>query len=386
MAGIYIHVPFCKRICSYCDFYKSAVLTLIPEYLSAVQKELDIKREYLQNEIIESIYLGGGTPSLLNSGQVNQLIDKISQLHHIAPGCEITLEANPDDLSEQYLTAIRESTPVNRISIGIQSFNDRDLQLLNRRHTAAQAIDSIKQARNSGFRNISIDLIYGLPGMDMQGWQKNLDLAFSLDIQHLSAYHLSIEPGTSLSRSVAKGLLQIMEEEESARQFVVLNETGEKNGFIHYEISNLALEGYFSRHNSGYWQQKKYLGVGPAAHSYNILSRQWNIPHVRKYIHAINTGSEYSESENLTAVKRYNEYLMVSLRTIRGVDLEVIRHEFGETAYHDFIKAAESVKSSGYMIQQGQICKLTRQGWLISDYIISGLMKDEDSIKKPPGY
>jgi len=382
MAGLYIHVPFCKRICSYCDFYKSAVLTLIPEYLAAIQKELDIRREYLQNEWIESIYLGGGTPSLLSTCQVNQVIDKIGRLHHIAPGCEITLEANPDDLSEQYLRAIRETTPVNRISIGIQSFSNRDLQLLNRRHTSAQALDSIKQARNTGFSNISIDLIYGLPGMDTQEWQKNLDLAFSLDIQHLSAYHLSIEPGTALSRSVAKGLLQIMEEEESARQFVVLNETGKKNGFVHYEISNLAREGYFSRHNSGYWQQKKYLGIGPAAHSYNILSRQWNIPHVRKYIQAINTGSEFSESENLNAVKRYNEYLMVSLRTIRGADLEVIYHEFGETAYHDFISAAESVKSSGHMMQQGQICKLTRQGWLISDYIISGLMKDEDTRSK----
>lgn len=386
MAGIYIHVPFCKRICSYCDFYKSAVLTLIPGYLTAIQKELDIRREYLQNECIESIYLGGGTPSLLNTYQVNQVIDKIIRLHNIDPVCEITLEANPDDLSEQYLRALRETTPVNRISIGIQSFSDSDLQLLNRRHTATQALDSIKQARNAGFSNISIDLIYGLPGMDTQGWQKNLDLAFSLDIQHLSAYHLSIEPGTALSRSVAKGLLQVMEEEESARQFVVLNETGEKNGFIHYEISNLAREGYFSRHNSGYWQQKKYLGIGPAAHSYNILSRRWNIPDVRKYIQAINTGSEFSESENLNAIKRYNEYLMVSLRTICGVDMDVIHHEFGETAYLDFIRATESGISSGHMIQQGRICRLTRQGWLISDYIISGLMMDEDPIKKPPGY
>ncbi len=378
MAGIYIHVPFCKRICSYCDFYKSAVLYLIPEYLSAIQKELDLRREYLQNERVESIYLGGGTPSQLNPGQINQVIDKIMQLHRISPGCEITLEANPDDLSGQYLETMMRDTLVNRISIGIQSFNDSELRLLNRRHSSVQALDSIKQARNAGFRNISIDLIYGIPGMDTQGWQKNLDLAFSSNIQHLSAYHLSIEPGTALSRSVAKGLLRLTGEEESARQFIVLNETGEKNGFIHYEISNLAKAGYFSRHNSGYWQQMKYLGIGPAAHSYNILSRQWNIPHVRKYIAAITSGSEFYESEDLDAVKRYNEYLMVSLRTKQGVDLEVIYREFGETVYNDFMKAAESVKKSGYMNQQGQVCKLTREGWLISDYIISGLMKNED--------
>jgi oxygen-independent coproporphyrinogen III oxidase len=376
MAGIYINVPFCKRICSYCDFYKSAVTSLIPDYLIAIEKELDQRKEYLQNEKIETLYLGGGTPSLLTPEQIGNILESVRKLYPVSPNCEITIEANPDDLSKQYLDHLVEDTPVNRISIGIQSFNDRDLLLLNRRHTVAQALECIELARNAGFKNISIDLIYGLPGMDCQGWKENLDLAFSIGIQHLSAYHLSIEPGTAFSRMMKKGLLPATDEEESSRQFALLNKTAEENGFIHYEISNLAKEGYFSRHNTGYWEQKKYLGIGPAAHSYDINSRQWNIPHVKNYIAAIAHGYEYAEREELDANKRYNEYLMVSLRTFHGADMEIIRRQFGEKAQHDFIKAIQSIKSSGHMIQREQFCKLTREGWLISDYIISKLMKD----------
>lgn len=378
MAGIYVHFPFCKKICGYCDFYKTTVVSLVPDYLKCIEKELDIRTGYLQNEKIDTIYLGGGTPSILTPEQIYNVIEKIRHLHHLSSGCEITMEVNPDDLSGQYLNELAKFTPVNRISIGIQSFDDKDLQLLNRRHTAAQARESIELATNAGFKNISIDLIYGLPGMNTRSWQKNLDLAFSFKIQHLSAYHLSIEPGTAFSRLAAGGLLKITDEEESARQFDALNNTGEENGFIHYEISNLAKEGYFSRHNSGYWQQKVYLGIGPAAHSFNNISRQWNIPDLRKYIRAITKGYDFSEKEELDINKRYNEYLMVSLRTMFGVDLKVILREFGEKAYHDFREAIRSTQSSGHMIQTGQICKLTKEGWLISDFIISKLMRDSD--------
>jgi oxygen-independent coproporphyrinogen-3 oxidase len=271
------------------------------------------------------------------------------------------------------LDELADFTPVNRISIGIQSFDDRDLHLLSRRHTAAQAHKSIKQAMHAGFKNISIDLIYGLPGMDVQRWQKNLDLAFSYEIRHLSAYHLTIEPGTAFSRMASRGLLKTADEDESTRQFVALNKTGEENGFEHYEISNLAREGYYSRHNTGYWQRKTYLGIGPAAHSYNIFSRQWNVPDIRKYIAAVNRGYEFYGKEELDIDKRYNEYLMVSLRTNRGVDLKIIQAEFGDQTYQDFLKAIATFVSSGHMIREGLNCKLTKEGWLISDYIISKL-------------
>lgn len=355
----------------------------MPDYLKALETELDIRKQYLQNEIVETIYLGGGTPSLLTPEQILNIIKKINQLHQVTPHCEITLEANPDDLSLQYLDELIKNTPVNRISIGIQSFNDNDLLLLNRRHNAAQALNSIEYARGAGFRNISVDLIYGLPGMDTRKWQKNLDLAFSLEIQHLSAYHLSIEPGTAFSRMAKLGLLKITEEVESSSQFAALCKTSADNGFIHYEISNLAKAGYFSRHNSNYWQQKKYLGIGPSAHSYNIVSRYWNIAHVKKYLAAINNGGIFYEKEKLDVNKRYNEYLMVALRTIQGVNLDIIHHEYGEKTYKDFINSIQSIKLSGHMIQEGQVCKLTEKGWMISDYIITKLMKEESLSQEP---
>lgn len=381
MAGIYVHIPFCKRICSYCDFYKTAVVSLVPDYLKALALELDIRKEYLQQEIIETIYLGGGTPSLLTPEQILFILEKIKQLHQISPECEITLEANPDDLSTQYLEQLRYKTGINRISIGIQSFNDRDLHLLNRRHNAQQAMSSIEYALEAGFKNISVDLIYGLPGMDIRAWQKNLDLVFAAHIQHLSAYHLSIEPGTAFARLASRGVLKITDEEESFLQFAALRKTAAENGFIHYEISNLAKTGYFSKHNSNYWQQKPYLGIGPSAHSYNIQSRQWNIAPVKNYINAMAAGEAFFEKEELDDDKRYNEYLLVSLRTIEGVDLERVQREFGDQRCISLVMAIQSLIISGHMVQEGRICKLTEKGWLISDFIISRLMSGESRQK-----
>jgi len=376
MAGIYIHIPFCKRICSYCDFYKTTVISIIPDFLKTLEKELEIRRPYLQDEIIETVYIGGGSPSLLMPEQMLHLLERVRHLYRISGDCEITLEANPDDLSVKFLQRLMADTPVNRLSIGIQSFNDNDLLLLNRRHTAAQALSCIKEARLAGFKNISIDLIYGLPGMKLQEWQKNLDLAFSLNIQHLSAYHLTIEPGTAFARMVSHGLFNIASEEESVNQFAALRKIAGENGFIHYEISNLARDGFFSRHNSNYWLQKKYLGAGPSAHSYDIISRQWNISQVKKYIEAVSKGEVLFEREELNATTRFNEHLMVSLRTMMGVDLEKIRMEFGEKWYRDFCKAIQPVINSGHMIREGSVCKMTEKGWLISDHIISGLIRE----------
>jgi oxygen-independent coproporphyrinogen III oxidase len=377
MAGIYIHIPFCKRICSYCDFFKTTIISLIPDYLKAVEKELEIRRPYLQNEIIETVYLGGGSPSLLKPEQILHMLERIRQLYQVSGNCEITLEANPDDLTFQYLKDLITHTPVNRLSVGIQSFDDNQLLLLNRRHTAAQALLCIKNARLAGFKNISIDLIYGLPGMKFGEWQKNLSTAFSLEIEHLSAYHLSIENGTAFSRMASSGLLKIADEEESANQFTELNKTAGEKGFIHYEISNLARDGYFSRHNANYWLQKKYLGAGSSAHSYDLDSRQWNISHVRKYIEALNKGEVYFEREELDLTARFNEYLMVSLRTISGVNLEKIKQDFGNKWLHYFTQAIQCYINSGHIIREDDVFSMTTQGWLISDYIISRLMKDE---------
>jgi len=376
MAGLYIHVPFCKKICSYCDFCKTALISLIPEYLKAIEKELDSRKSYVRHERLETLYLGGGTPSLLTPEQISRIMSVIKDIYPVSPSCEITFEANPEDLTPAYLEKLHAQTPVNRLSVGIQSFNDSDLVFLNRRHNAQQALHCIRHAREAGYENIGIDLIYGLPGMDTRRWQRNLDLAFALEIKHLSAYHLSIEPGTAFSRMAKKGLLKVVAEEESANQFSVLHKAAIDNGFIHYEISNLAKEGYFSIHNTNYWKQKRYLGVGPSAHSYDLYSRRWNIPHVKHYLAAISAGREYAESEALGNTTRYNEFVMLSLRTMWGIDLNRVRLEFGEPYYLDFLQHARQSIASGHMVKEGEICRLTEKGWLISDYIVSGLMKD----------
>jgi oxygen-independent coproporphyrinogen-3 oxidase len=375
MAGIYIHIPFCKRICSYCDFYKTTFVSLLPEYINTLELELIQRNFYLEDEAVDTIYFGGGTPSVLSADDINRLILQIKSRFTISKSCEITLEANPDDLSPEYLIQLH-STDVNRLSIGVQSFMDKQLKVLNRRHSAVQAFQCIENAKNAGFNNISLDLIYGLPGMTHTEWVKNLETAFSLDIQHLSAYHLTIEPNTAFSRLSKRGLLQLPEEEESAAQFIVLHEWAMKNGFIHYEISNLCREGYYSTHNTNYWRSKKYLGIGPAAHSYNIESRQWNIADVKKYMNALRSDQSYFEKEPLAVKTRFNEYIMISLRTIWGVDLEQVFRDFGEKISADFERDLQPFIQSGKIIKQGNIVTMTPEAWLISDHILTRLMKE----------
>ena len=375
MAGIYIHIPFCKRICSYCDFYKSTVLTLIPDYLTALEKELGIRRSYLGKETIETIYIGGGTPSLLTTGQLAGIFENVSRNFTLASDCEITLEANPDDLTPEYLGLIRKDTPVNRLSIGIQSFHDDDLLFLNRRHNASQAISCISNSQSLGFHNLSIDLIYGIPGMNTDQWKRNLEQAFSLEVQHLSAYHLTIEKGTMLHKKLGKGEVKPVQEDESIRQFAVLRKMAAEHAFIHYEISNLARDGFFSRHNSNYWNEKKYLGAGPAAHSYNLTSRQWNFADLKKYIRAISSEEPFFESESLDDTTRFNERLMVTLRTMQGLDTEGVLQDFGEERYRAFEKSALPHISGGYLLREGIYYRMTEQGWMVSDWIIADLMQ-----------
>ncbi|MBN2814118.1 MAG: radical SAM family heme chaperone HemW [Bacteroidales bacterium] len=386
MAGIYVHIPFCKKLCSYCDFYKCVQTTRIPSYIQALHKELDERREYLLNEEVLTIYFGGGTPSLLTPLQIGDLLNHINRLYRVAGDCEITLEANPDDLSASYLRELHEGTSVNRLSIGVQSFNDDDLKLLNRRHNAGDAEACMLNARKAGFNNISMDLIYGLPGMNPASWRQQLEKAFALEIEHLSAYQLTIEEGTGLSRQLKQGMITLPEEEICAEQFFILHEMALAKGFNHYEISNLARDGFISRHNSGYWQQQNYLGAGPSAHSYNGKSRQWNIADVQQYIRALENHVEYAVREELSDVTRYNEYLMVSLRTSTGADLQVINENFGTLFVEQFTRDIQRFVDSGHVVNENGRYYMTPGGWFISDYVLTRLMMEEkqDSLLNIP--
>ncbi len=347
----------------------------MPDFLSALETEIGERAGYLDGEPLETIYFGGGTPSLIPLGGLQRIFGKISENFSLSPGCEITIEANPDDLSRHYLQELHHSSPVNRLSVGIQSFRDHDLKLLNRRHDSKQALQCIEDAKNAGFANITIDLIYGLPDMDLPAWKSNLEMAFSLDIQHLSAYHLTIEPNTALARMTSRGLIHLPEEGSSSEQFLLLNKMARLNGFEHYEISNLAKEGYMSQHNSNYWRQKKYLGLGPSAHSFNLDSRQWNVSSIRKYIDSIAEGSSYSESEILDEKTKFNEYLMLSLRTNRGISLSHIVQEFGQEVADLLEKKVRLTGSEDWIRQQDDGIRLTEAGWMVSDYIVSRLMR-----------
>jgi len=377
MAGIYIHIPFCRKICSYCDFYKTTWLQLMPEYRIALELDLERNKSLLNGERIETIYFGGGTPSLMEAKDVAGIVDRIGALFDVSPFCEITLEANPDDLTPAWLYNLRTSTPVNRLSIGIQSFNDETLRMLNRRHNALQALECMNYAKASGFTNITIDLIYGLPKMDLAEWKRNLEIALALGIQHLSAYHLTIEPNTGLSRQVNRGLLRLPEDEESAEQFLLLHEMAEDKGYKHYEISNFAREGFISNHNVNYWLASKYLGIGASAHSYTLDTRRWNVSDVKKYMHALQHGEKYYDSEDIDNLKKFNEYLMVSLRTMWGINTGTMNREFGALAVNAFLKDCEPFISTGMLIRHENNVVMSPEGWLISDHIISRLMHED---------
>jgi oxygen-independent coproporphyrinogen-3 oxidase len=374
MAGIYIHIPFCKRICSYCDFYKSGLTHLIPSFLDSLHIEIHQRSGYLEKEPIETIYFGGGTPSLLNIQQISRIIEDLNKNFQIEQNCEITIEANPDDLSVEYLMQLH-GIGINRLSIGIQSFNDNELKLLNRRHDSLQSIRSIEFARTAGFKNLSVDLIYGIPGMTNKTWQENLEMG--VQSEHISVYHLTIEPGTALSRSVSKGLLSLVDEKESEDQFFLAREICISRGFDHYEISNMAKPGYISKHNSNYWLQKRYLGLGPSAHSFNIISRQWNHADIKKYISGAESGQFGHELELLSEKNRYNEHLMLALRTAWGADEHKIEDVFGKEFRHRFITTVQPFIQSGHIENDVTVYKMTPKGWLISDYILSCMMMAE---------
>ena len=373
MAGIYIHIPFCKQICHYCDFHKELFNEKTNNLLKAIEKEVGLQKDYLEGERVDTVYFGGGTPTVLNPEQIQSLYDIVRKFHPINKDAEITLEANPDDLNIKYLQELN-GNKINRISIGIQSFFDKELKILNRRHTAEQSYNSIKQTIQAGFTNIGIDLMYGIPGTDFELWERSIEKALEFPIQHISAYHLTIEPGTAFAAFLKKGKIKLMEEEESVEQFRELIDKLEKKGFVHYEISNFCKEGCFSQHNTNYWKQEKYLGLGPSAHSFNGMSRQWNISDNKKYIDAIARNNIPSSKETLDEKTRYNEYVLTSLRTMWGADLKYIEETFGKEARDYCVSLSNRFIDYGMIEKKEESLILTQQGKFISDNIISELL------------
>jgi oxygen-independent coproporphyrinogen III oxidase len=377
MAGIYIHIPFCKKLCSYCDFYHIITQSENTYFIDALLSEASIRKEYLGNEIISTIYIGGGTPSILLKEEIKTILSNIRKLYKVDENCEITIELNPDDIDKDYLQGLKDSA-INRISLGIQSWRDSDLKLMNRRHNAAQAAAALEQTLKAGFENVTIDLIYGIPGMTTADWSSNLDISFSYDIKHLSAYHLTFEPGTVFGKMKEKGMLSEIDDDESNAQFHLLIDKALSAGFVHYEISNFGKPGYFSIHNSNYWKQINYLGLGPSAHSFNGYSRQWNIRDVKKYIKAVNSGALLFEREELDKKTRFNEYIMTSLRTMWGIDLDYVERTFDKEGYDYVVNLSGKLIDYGLMKQENKTLVLTNQGKMISDNIISELMLPGD--------
>ncbi len=373
MAGIYIHIPFCKKLCFYCDFYHVISSDDNSSYISALLKETTLRKNYLENEIVSTIYVGGGTPSVFSIKDLGTILNHIHKLFSISSECEITVELNPDDVETEYLEGLKD-LGINRISMGIQSWRDTDLKMLNRRHDSAQAATALKRTLDAGFNNVTIDLIYGIPGMSQAEWAANLEYSFSFDIKHLSAYHLTIEPGTVFGKMLEKGMLSEIDENDSAAQFNILIERAESSGFIQYEISNFGKSGYFSIHNSNYWKQVNYLGLGPSAHSFNGYSRQWNLRDLRGYIKSVNAGRSFFESEELDTKKRFNEYIMTSLRTMWGIDLEYVEKMFEKEGYDYVLNLSGKFRNYGLMKLEKNSLVLTNQGKLISDNIITEFM------------
>ncbi len=377
MAGIYIHMPFCKKLCFYCDFYHVISSDDYSSFIDALLKEASLRRDYLENESVSTIYIGGGTPSVFSVKDLETILNHINKIFSVSGDCEITIEMNPDDVQSVYLDGLRKCK-VNRVSLGIQSWHDSDLKMLNRRHDSEGAVRALRNTLDAGFENVTIDLIYGIPGMTLKDWESNLDFSFSFDIKHLSAYHLTIEPGTVFGKMLEKGLISEIDENESASQFNTLIEKAENAGFTQYEISNFGKPGYFSVHNSNYWKQVRYLGLGPSAHSFDGYSRQWNIRDLKGYIKSVKTGRPFFEREELDIKKRFNEYIMTSLRTMWGVDLEYVEEIFEKEGYDYVVNLAGKFRDYGLMRLEKKSLVLTNQGKLISDNIISEFMMPGD--------
>jgi len=377
MAGIYLHIPFCKTRCIYCDFYSTTRSEMTDRYVSALCRELELRKSYLDKEPVETIYFGGGTPSQLSKENFEKIFETIEREYNLEQCSEITLEANPDDLTPEYIKML-ESLPFNRISIGIQTFNEQTLRLLKRRHTAEQAISAVKECRMAGFQNISIDLMYGLPGETPESWEADLEQAVDLNVEHISAYHLIYEEGTPLYEMLQKHKVEEVDEESSVDFFALMIDRLTKAGFQHYEISNFCKPDKHSQHNSSYWTGKKYLGCGPSAHSFNGSTRQWNVSSLDKYIAGIEKGIPDFEIEELNVTTRYNDFVITSLRTMWGLSLNRLEEEFGTEFKQYCLENAQTYLDSGKLEIRDNTLFLSKEGIFISDGIMSDLLWVED--------
>ncbi|CAM4286431.1 radical SAM family heme chaperone HemW [Zobellia roscoffensis] len=371
MSGIYIHIPFCKQACHYCDFHFSTSMGKKEAMVAALRKELVMRKAEFKEEMVETIYFGGGTPSVLETEEIQAIIDSVYDNYKVTDNPEITLEANPDDLSKEKIKALSES-PINRLSIGIQSFFEEDLKLMNRAHNAQEAENCIQEA-TTYFDNISIDLIYGVPDMTNQRWKENIEKALSFGIPHISSYALTVEPHTALASFIKKGLIKNVDDEVAQAHFHILSETLEAAGFESYEISNFGKPGYFSRNNTAYWQQKKYIGIGPSAHSYDGVRRGWNINNNPKYLKAIESGELPMETEVLSVTDTYNEYVMTGLRTIWGVSLSRIESVFGKKYREYALMQAENHLKDELLHIEGDTLLTTKKGRFLADGLASDL-------------
>ncbi len=376
MAGIYIHIPFCKQRCTYCDFYKELSGNNMTKYADAISAEIALRKDYLSESIVFTIYFGGGTPSVIPLDGLKRILDSVHDNFNISKEVEITLEANPDDLNESYLADIL-NLGFNRLSIGIQTFNDQQLKFLNRRHSGNQAINAVHNAQKAGFDNISIDLIYGIPGQDINDWELQLDKALALNVQHISAYGLTYEPGTRLFNQRNDGLVAETDDEVMIEMFNLMLLKFNEMGIAQYEISNFCKPGYQSKHNSSYWQAVPYIGLGPSAHSYDGESRQWNESSLEIYYQNIHKGIVPFENEKLSLNDKYNDYVMISLRTTQGANTLKINEDFGSDYYDYFLNSMKSFIEKNLLIHEKTHVKLSQHGVQLANTVISGLMKTD---------
>ena len=373
MAGIYIHIPFCKQACHYCDFHFSTSLKKKDELVNALTKELELRKDEFKNITVETIYFGGGTPSLLSNSELQFIIDAVYKYYKVSENPEITLEANPDDLTNARILELSKSL-INRLSIGIQSFFESDLKLMNRAHNSEEAKACLEEATKH-FDNISLDLIYGIPGASNEQWLKNIEMALSYNVPHISSYALTVEPKTALASFIKKGLIDNVDDEQAHEQFHILKEKLEASGFTHYELSNFGKDGYFSKNNSAYWQGKSYIGIGPSAHSFNGKQRGWNVSNNSKYIKAIEQNELPIEIETLTLVDQYNEYVMTGLRTIWGVSFAKVEKDFGIIFKEYLIEQSEVFINQQLLYIESEHLRVTKKGQFLCDGIASELFK-----------
>ena len=371
MSGIYIHIPFCKQACHYCDFHFSTSMKKKDEIVLALAKEIEMRKAEFKEDIVETIYFGGGTPSVLSNKEINFLIEEVYKNYKVSENPEITLEANPDDLSSERILELSKS-PINRLSIGIQSFYEEDLKMMNRAHNSAEAIKCLEEATKY-FDNISLDLIYGIPGLTDEMWKQNIETALSFGVPHISSYALTVEPKTALRKLIDTGKIAEPQDEVASNHFMILVDILQKNGFIHYELSNFGKENYFSKNNSAYWLGKKYIGIGPSAHSYDGEKRGWNVANNSLYLKSIRENILPIETEVLSKSDRYNEYIMTGLRTIWGVSLERIEKEFGLDYLNYLQKQSEKFLKDDLVFIEDNILKPTIKGKFLTDGIASDL-------------